>query len=166
MRDSFGGVFMFRLMLVFIFIFVAFTAVSLNYAKSFRVKNKVISFVEENEIIELSGKNFEKNLDKLELILKHANYNNKCKNGNGPIESKEGKIYGYCSNGRYIIKSSEEDIADTKSRQINYDVITLVDWNLGALNKLLVLGGKKENSESYISGTWTIKGTAKVIANK
>ena len=50
MRDAFGGVFMMRLMLAFIFIFVAFSAVSLNYAKAFRVKNKVIDVVEQMEI--------------------------------------------------------------------------------------------------------------------
>ena len=43
MRDSFGGVFMTNLFLVFIFIYVAFTAVSLNYAKAFKVKNKTLN---------------------------------------------------------------------------------------------------------------------------
>ena len=62
MRDSFGGAFMFRLMLVFIFIFVAFSAVSFNYAKAFRIKNKVIDFIEQNEITDFSGKNFKNNL--------------------------------------------------------------------------------------------------------
>lgn len=53
MRDAFGGEFMIRFLLVFIFIYVAFTAVSLNYAKAFRVKNAVIDFVEQNEIKDL-----------------------------------------------------------------------------------------------------------------
>ena len=53
MRDAFGGIFMIRLMLVFVFIFVAFTAISLNYAKAFRIKNKVIDFVEQEEIMDL-----------------------------------------------------------------------------------------------------------------
>ena len=50
MRDAFGGLFMIRLMLVFIVIYVAFAAISLNYAKAFRIKNKVISYIEENDI--------------------------------------------------------------------------------------------------------------------
>lgn len=166
MRDSFGGVFMFRLMLVFIFIFVAFTAVSLNYAKSFRVKNKVISFIEENEIIDLNGKNIDDNLEKLSQILEKSNYNKECKNGNGVIKSKEGKNNGYCYNGIVIIKDSEEIVEGTKSKKINYKVITYADWNLGALNKILVLGGKSETSQAYVNGTWEIKGTATVIANK
>ena len=166
MRDSFGGVFMIRLMLVFIFIFVAFTAVSLNYAKSFRVKNKVIDFIEHNEITELSGKNFTNNISKLDGILKSSDYNKTCEKGDGAIKSKEGKVEGYCYKGIVILKDKEEKIEGTKSKSIHYQIITYADWNLGALNKLLVLGGQSENSESYVNGTWTIKGTAKVIANK
>ena len=166
MRDSFGGVFMFRLLLVFIFIFVAFTAVSLNSAKSFRVKNKVIDFIEQNEITQLSGKNFTDNLPKLEAIIKSSDYNKSCEKGDGTITSKEGNLVGYCYKGIVILKDSEENIEGTKSKRIQYQVITYADWNLGALNKLLVLGGKQENSESYVNGTWQIIGTAKVIANK
>ena len=56
MRDAFGGIFMFNLFIVFIFIFVAFSAVSLTYAKAFRLKNSLISYVEEKEIISLNKK--------------------------------------------------------------------------------------------------------------
>ena len=165
MRDSFGGVFMFRLMIVFIFIFVSFSAVSLNYAKSFRVKNKVISFIEENEITNLNGGNMDDNLSKLEDILKRSDYNKSCTDGNGAIQSAEGKAEGYCYNGIVILKEKEEKIEGTNSTRIQYQVITYADWNLGMLNKILVLAGKQENSESYVEGTWTIKGTAKVVAN-
>ena len=60
MRDAFGGVFTMNLLLVFIFIFVAFSAVSLNYAKAFKLKNDIIDFIETNEIIDLSSKTMEK----------------------------------------------------------------------------------------------------------
>ena len=53
MRDAFGGVFTMNMLLVFIFIYVAFSAVSLTYAKAFRVKNHVIDYIEQNEIIDL-----------------------------------------------------------------------------------------------------------------
>lgn len=166
MRDSFGGVFMFRLMLVFIFIFVAFSAVSLNYAKSFRIKNRIIDFIEQNEITELSGYNFENNLSKLDAILQDANYNKTCNSGNGQIENAEGIINGYCHNGIVILKTKEQEIEGTKSKKIHYTIITSVDWNLGALNKILALGGDQENSQEYVTGTWKIKGEATVITNK
>lgn len=164
MRDAFGGVFMIRLFLVFIVIYVAFTAVSLNYAKAFRIKNSVISFIEENEITNLDNSHIEKKLDKLNTILTNANYNKTCKNGNGTIKSVEGINEGYCYNGVVILKESEEHVTGTSSKIIKYQVITYADWNIGMLNKILVLGGKKETSEEYVTGTWKIKGEAKVVS--
>lgn len=164
MRDAFGGVFMIRLFLVFIVIYVAFTAVSLNYAKAFRVKNSIISFIEENEIISLSNAGLNDKLEKLDAILKNANYNKQCKDGNGPIESVEGKAVGYCYNGIVMLKQSEKKIEGTNSSVIRYQVITYADWNIGTLNKILVLGGRQENSEAYVDGTWQIYGEAKVVA--
>lgn len=52
MRDAFGGTFMIKLILIFIAIYIAFMAVALNYAKAFRVKNKIIDIIEQNEGID------------------------------------------------------------------------------------------------------------------
>lgn len=51
MRESFGGAFMIKLILVFIVIYVSFMAVAVNYAKAFRVKNGVINILEQNQFI-------------------------------------------------------------------------------------------------------------------
>lgn len=164
MRDAFGGVFTINLFLVFIFIFVAFTAVSLNYAKAFRVKNRVIDFLEENEIVSLNETSFSNKLGKLDTILQDSTYNKTCEDGNGTIKSIEGNAIGYCYNGIVILESSEEPVSGTNSSIIKYQVITYADWNLGALNKILALGGRDETSESYVAGTWAIKGEAKVVS--
>lgn len=47
MRESFGGAFIIKLLLIFIIIYVAFMAVAINYAKAFRVKNQVINMLEQ-----------------------------------------------------------------------------------------------------------------------
>lgn len=49
MREAFGGAFTIKLMLIFLAIYIAFIAVALNYAKAFRVKNKIIDIIEQNE---------------------------------------------------------------------------------------------------------------------
>ena len=54
-------------------------------------------------------------------------------------------------------------IQGTKSKKIKYEITTGATWNLGALNKILVLGGEKENSRGTIAGSWTITGEAVVI---
>lgn len=48
MRDSVGAAWVFGICLTFIIMFTAYLAISLNYAKAFRVKNHVISMIEEN----------------------------------------------------------------------------------------------------------------------
>ena len=52
MREAFGGAFSIKLMLIFLAIYIAFIAVALNYAKAFRVKNKIIDIIEQNEGID------------------------------------------------------------------------------------------------------------------
>ena len=49
MREVIGGTWLTQLVIVIMFVFVAFLALSMNYSKAFRVKNEVISFVEKNE---------------------------------------------------------------------------------------------------------------------
>ena len=165
MRDAFGGVFMTRLMLVFIVLYVAFTAVSFKYAKSFRIKNKVIDFVEQNQIIDVNtffAKGSGKSLASLDNVLKTANYDISCAdlgyNGNGNI-SEGGRTVGYCYKGVVITKNFDKSTSDTTY----YNVYTYVDWNLGAFNTILVLGGKDRNSEDPIVGKWRISGEAIVV---
>lgn len=47
MRESFGGAFMIKLVLVFIVVYISFMAVAVNYAKAFRVKNRIIDVLEQ-----------------------------------------------------------------------------------------------------------------------
>ena len=163
MRDAFGGVFMIRLMLAFVFIFVAFTAISLNYAKAFRVKNHVIDFVEQQEILSLDSlfnAGNQKKKKKLDAILDSANYNKECKNGDGKIESEPGTPVSYCYRG-IVIEQTE-----TVDRTIIYNIYTYAGWNLGTLNVVLSLGGQSPNSEHVIGGSWEINGEARVIKRK
>ena len=166
MREAFGGVFMIRLMLVFVFIFVAFTAISLNYAKAFRIKNKVIDFVEQQEAFNLdalfSGGDG-KNLAKLDKILDDAKYNKECQNtgGNGKIPTAAGAPAAYCYRGIIV---EENEIID--NRTIKYNVYTYADWNLGTLNMIFALGGRNSNSGYVINGVWEISGTATVVKRK
>ena len=48
MRDAFGGAFSIQIFLIFILIYVSFIAVSLNYAKAFKVKSAIIDYIEDN----------------------------------------------------------------------------------------------------------------------
>ena len=174
MRDAFGGVFMFNLLIVFIFIFVSFSAVSLTYAKAFKLKNLLISYVEEQEIISLNLN--EEKINGIDEILQNSNYNKTCDSigySEGKVKSAEGQTTEYCHNGIVIkikkgypqdIPGTKNEKNKTKSQFIIYEIITYADWNLGELNKVLALGGQSEDSQSPINSFWKIKGEAKVVA--
>lgn len=49
MKEGIGGTFMIYVMLVFLAVYITFLAVAFNYARAFRVKNKVIDIIEQNE---------------------------------------------------------------------------------------------------------------------
>lgn len=49
MRDAVGGTFMMYVFLIFLTVYITFVAVAFNYARAFRVKNKVIDIIEQNE---------------------------------------------------------------------------------------------------------------------
>lgn len=157
MREAFGGEFMIRLFLVFIVIYVGFTAVSFNYAKAFRIKNKVISYLEENDVISLGDLDCEKNL--VPLIAKNQ-YNKTCNNGNGPVYNDQNKLSGYCCQGVVIIPK------ETDENKYIYSVNTYADWSVGTLNMILTFGGKNKNSQKFVNGTWEISGEATVKARK
>ena len=158
MRDAFGGVFMIRLLLVFIVIYVAFTAISLNYAKAFRIKNKVIDFVEQEQLLSINDLDAGngKKLAKLDDILDTANYNKTCTNGNGIITKAAGESPAYCYRG-IVIEQTE-----VKQSSVTYNIYTYADWNLGTLNMILALGGESQNSRNIVNGAWEISGQAKV----
>ena len=49
MRDAFGGAFSIKLMLLFLMLYIAFICVAINYARAFRVKNRIINIIEQRE---------------------------------------------------------------------------------------------------------------------
>ncbi len=49
MRSSIGGTWLLGLMLTFIFLFVAFIILTINYSRTIRIKNEIISVVEKYE---------------------------------------------------------------------------------------------------------------------
>lgn len=49
MREAIGGTWLTQLVIVFMLIFVAFLALSLNYTKAFKMKNEVLTIIEKYE---------------------------------------------------------------------------------------------------------------------
>lgn len=88
MRESIGGSWLLAFVVVFIVIFAAFLAFSINYTKAFQTKNKIINIIEENE-----GYN-SKTINKIEEYIDNAGYSTngmRCASSTDEMED-----YGYC----------------------------------------------------------------------
>lgn len=49
MRESIGGAWLVGIVITFVVLFTSYLALSVNYSKAFKVKNEIISLIEENE---------------------------------------------------------------------------------------------------------------------
>ena len=81
MKEGIGGTFMIYVFLVFLAVYITFLAVAFNYARAFRVKNKVIDIIEQNEGMDaadfnnLSATNDSGVAGQINAYLKQVSYN-------------------------------------------------------------------------------------------
>lgn len=180
MRDAFGGTFMLEIFLVFILIYICFTAMSINYAKAFKVKNALVEYLETSEITDLSSLNASQ-IQKLENfidkeILGTMNYNQSnlkiCDGISGVSDSTTGGIVvkdavtgkdlAYCHASGIII---EQAGVGENTEGVYYTVSTYIGWGMPFLNKLLAISGSNRSAEVPI-GAWKISGETRLIVNE
>jgi len=170
MRDAFGGAFMIQVFLVFILIYICFTAMALNYAKAFKVKNIVIDYLENNEVTNL-GNITASQLDAMDKyfddeVLTDMNYNLSGQDICNNIRINEfdytGKRVAYCHDSGIIIEQSGES---ENTEGVYYTVSTYIGWEIPFLNKLLALNGNNQQQE-VPRGLWKISGQTRLIVNE
>ena len=111
MRDAVGGTFMIKLILVFLAVYIIFMGAALNYAKAFRVKNKVMDIIEQNEGMEeadfnnLSGTNNLGVTGKINEYLSTVSYN-------VSLTDKNKQNKGVCFDRGYCIDKKESTNVD------------------------------------------------------
>lgn len=154
MRDAFGGAFMIKLFLVFIIIYVSFTALALNYAKAFKVKNKIIEYIESNELVNFSNLSAQEFMNMQNFFDKEIHGT---MNYFGTIDCDGDAIY--CKDGIKITKAGT-----SKNTEGNYyKVTTAFGWNINFFNILNDLSGS--NKKKAPIGMWIISGETKLIVN-
>lgn len=148
MRQAIGTTWIFSICLTFIVLFTAYLAISINYAKAFKIKNHIISMIEENEGID--DDNASSFNTKVEDYLLYQGYDAKkvCNDGEllrddlnkgqwkavtaiNDVNGK-GKSTYYCVYKRNVENKSE------CSNEVVYKVITFFKFDIPALNTLMV----------------------------
>lgn len=155
MRDAFGGAFMIKIFLIFIIVYVCFTALALNYAKAFKVKNKIIDYLEDNEISTITDMNaaaFE-NMEKYfeEEIYNEMNYR-------AEVTCTSSSVY--CKNG--VLIEQEDTTNRYGTEAVYYKVTTKVGWSIPFINKILAINDTDKGA-NVTSGNWTISGETRII---
>ena len=174
MRDAFGGAFMIRLFLVFVCIYMFFTAIALNYAKAFKVKNKVIDYLEDNEIYNVGQLNVEEADAMSEYLEKELlgklNYHAEtsvmdCQDVSKDACSEPNGIgVVYCQNGIKITQYCPSSVNRNKLGTY-YRVDTYFTWSLPFLKQLMALSNSGPNGD-VASGIWKISGETRTIVKQ
>lgn len=167
MRDAFGGAFMIQIFLVFILIYISFTAMALNYAKAFKVKNAVIDYLESNEITNLDNAANLKYMESffIEEVLGNLNYNRSGEDictALGIQEYVNGERVAVCDNLGIIIRKNGNA---ENTEGVYYTVSTYIGWSIPFLNNLLNLNGNNQQQAVPI-GLWEISGQTRLIVNE
>ena len=135
MRDAFGGAFMIQVFLVFILIYIGFTAMALNYAKAFKVKNTVVEYLESNEIVDLNKLNVAQKNAMEEYfaneVLGNMNYNlsgqDICNNLGIKEYDDAGHRIAYCHDLGIVIEQTGKAM---NTEGVYYTVSTFVGWRI------------------------------------
>lgn len=99
MRESIGGALLLKLVMFFVVVYVAFFAIAINYAITFRVKNQIINLIEAYEGIENASEHIEDYISQVgyfRTAVGDVSYNNAdCSNGYciDEISTVRGKYY-------------------------------------------------------------------------
>lgn len=147
MRDSVGATWVFSICLAFIILFTCYLAITINYAKAFRIKSHIVTLVEEYEGYPESGVNHEKLVGDIDNYLYSQGYDatGTCEpyiaiaekeNEQWDLLDEEGLLDGLSNRHRYCIykrvSRNTEKICDEKY----YKVIVFFKFDLPLIGYL------------------------------
>ena len=105
MREAIGGTWITQLVIIFMLIFVAFLALSLNYSKAFQMKNEMLTMIEKKEGL-TTGSNGSIALINNYLAMNNYHVKKSCKIGTYGVSdlrgttieqvTNDGKTFYYC----------------------------------------------------------------------
>lgn len=124
MREAFGNTFIVNIVLLFVVVFIFLFVGSISYTKAYKIKNKIINYIED------SG-NFEKQTqDKIKATLKEMGYRvvrgkQQCNDRGGTLLTRDSNSYRYC------VVEYEND------KGVYYGVTTYMYFDFPLINALL-----------------------------
>ena len=124
MRDAFGGIVNITFIVVFMVIVNGYLAFAANYNKAFRVKNKIISLIEQNEGWD---KNNTELKNKIQTEMKQVGY---------AVTNLSIEGYDCDTQWGYCVKETNNN-QSTEINKITYEVVTAVNIDIPILRNFL-----------------------------
>lgn len=163
MRDAFGGAFMIQLLIVFIIIYVGFTAVALNYAKAFKAKNLIVEYLEDHEISDLTNLPAQADSDMFDYfqteIVGNLGYVFSAENMCDDVNQEKTRCYKDIG---ILIEQIEPKENQKNKLGVYYKVTTYFGFQLPFFDRLFAVSGS-DNGQNII-GKWRIVGETRTIA--
>ena len=127
MSEGIGGSVIIMIVAIFLLVVSGYLAFSVTYNKAFRVKNKIINILEQQEGCNSSAK------DKIREAINEAGYHAKKPN----INNSEYQCYdeGYCVKWNEKVKNGKDSPNTLRSGY--YDVVTSVYVDIPIINKIM-----------------------------
>lgn len=151
MKEAIGQTISLQVILVFLVFLNAFLAFSVNYTKAFRVKNKVINELEQNEGLNPTAReNINDYLDRVGYNVKISADRSGCKNGVCITPHCAGTIGSDTS-------ICPQNGGNVSNYRVYYTVETYININLPIINQILkqdlaILKVQGDTSTIYVNG--------------
>ncbi len=128
MRDAFGGVVNLTMIVVFLVLVCGYLAFNVNYTKAFRVKNYIITSLEQYEGNCTSGTACS---DKIQSYIKQVGYS-------APDFKLDDYVcnYGYCYKEFKTSEESTGSVAES-TKQVYYRVVTQINIDIPIVNRIM-----------------------------
>ncbi len=128
MRDAFGGIINLAMIVVFLVLVCGYLAFNVNYTKAFRVKNYIITSLEQYEGNCASGTACS---NKIQSYIKQVGYS-------APNFDIDDYVcnYGYCYKEFKASNESPGTVSESKN-QVYYRVVTQINIDIPIVNKIM-----------------------------
>lgn len=152
MRESIGGAWLVGIVIFFIVLFTGYLALSVNYSKAFKVKNEIISLIEENEGLT------DKTQEKIVKYLNSVGYYvyGKCNDIDSDYldNTVNGKLIGYEKQGntdKYKYCVYERSVQDDTLNRKYYRVTVFFKFDIPLLDNAFTFPVTGESKAVYFA---------------
>lgn len=154
MREAIGGTWIFTIVIVFIVLFTSYLAISVNYSKAFKVKNGIVSIIENNEGLTSDAQ------EEVENYLQNIGYNvyGSCdtdmSDQGGSVEYKKGCLVSATATSaknRYKYCISKTRVRDNTLDKSYYKVTVFFRLDLPVLGNIFTFPVTGETKVIYFA---------------